>query len=204
MRYLSYLVLLAIPVVFIFAARSDQAADTQSLSARHAQFTQLLADEWEYEMRESPEYATQVGDNRYNDRWSDYSLEHQFQQGKDAQQWLARFQAVNTAGFSEQEKLSAALMIRSLKERIEGINLKTFEMPIDQFNGIHLGLAQVVDSTPFNSVKDYEDYLSRLHKLPLVFDQIIGLLQHGEKDGLMPPKYLLEEDSRPVQKAGAT
>ncbi|HTJ85641.1 MAG TPA: DUF885 family protein [Terriglobales bacterium] len=193
MRYLSYLVLLAIPVVFIFAARSDQAADTQSLSARHAQFTQLLADEWEYEMRESPEYATQVGDNRYNDRWSDYSLEHQFQQGKDAQQWLARFQAVNTAGFSEQEKLSAALMIRGLKERIEGINLKTFEMPIDQFNGIHLGLAQVVDSTPFNSVKDYEDYLSRLHKLPLVFDQIIGLLQHGEKDGLMPPKYLLEK-----------
>ncbi|HEY4054594.1 MAG TPA: DUF885 family protein, partial [Terriglobales bacterium] len=193
MRYQSYLVLLAIPFVFILPARSDQSTGPQNLSARRTQFTQLLADEWEYQMRESPEYATQVGDNRYNDRWSDYSFEHQLQQGRDAQQWLARFQAVNTAGFSEQEKLSATLMVRSLKDRIEGTNLKTFEMPIDQFNGVHLGLAQIVDSTQFNSVKDYEDYLSRLRKLPLVFDQVIVLLQHGEKDKLMPPKYLLEK-----------
>src|SRR5712672_3630556 len=130
MRYVSYLVLLALPVVFILAARSDQAADTQSLSSRRAQFTKLLADEWEYEMRESSENATQVGDNRYNDRWSDYSLEHQLQQGKDAQQWLGQYQAVSTTGFSVHEKLSATLMMRSLKDRIDGINLKTFEMPI--------------------------------------------------------------------------
>src|SRR5947199_8286767 len=150
MRYLSYLVLLALPVVFILAARSDQGADAQTLSARRGEFTQLLADEWEYEMRESPEYATEVGDNRYNDRWSDYSLEHQLQQGKDAQQWLARFQAVNTSGFSEQEKLSAALMIRSMQNRIEGTKLKVFEMPVDQFNGVQLGLAQIIDSIQFN------------------------------------------------------
>jgi len=100
MRYLSYVALLAIPVVLILAARSDQAAqaaNSQSVSSAREQFSKLLAEEWEYEMRESPESATEVGDNRYNDRWSDYSLEHQLQQKKDAEQWLARFQAVNTA-----------------------------------------------------------------------------------------------------------
>jgi uncharacterized protein (DUF885 family) len=196
MRYLSYVALLAIPVVLILAARSDQAAqaaNSQSVSSAREQFSKLLAEEWEYEMRESPESATEVGDNRYNDRWSDYSLEHQLQQKKDAEQWLARFQAVNTAGFTEQEKLSAQLMIRTQKDRIAGIDLKTFEMPIDQFNGVHLGLAQVVDATPFNTIKDYEDYLSRLRKLPEVFDQLIGILQQGEKDKLMPPRYLLEK-----------
>ena len=162
MRYLSYVLMLVIPVALIVAARSDQASHSQSLSSRRAQFSQLLADEWEYEMRESPEYATQVGDNRYNDGWSDFSIEHQLQQRKDAERWLARFQAVDTNGFSEQEKLSAQLMIRSQKDRIEAIHLMTFEMPIDQFNGVHLGLAQLVDVAPFNSVKDYEDYLSRL------------------------------------------
>src|SRR5205814_698456 len=146
MRYLSYVLMLFIPVALIVAARSDQAADSQSLSSRRAQFSQLLADEWEYEMRESPEYATQVGDNRYDDRWSDLSIEHQLQLRKDAEQWLARFQAVDTTGFSEQEKLSAQLMIRSKKNQIEGIDLKTFEMPIDQFKGVHLGLAQLVDA----------------------------------------------------------
>ena len=196
MRYLSYVALLAIPVVLILAARSDQAAqaaNSQSVSSAREQFSKLLAEEWEYEMRESPESATEVGDNRYNDRWSDYSLEHQLQQKKDTEQWLARFQAVNTAGFTEQEKLSAQLMIRTQKDRIAGIDLKTFEMPIDQFNGVHLGLAQVVDATPFNTIKDYENYVSRLRKLPEVFDQLIGILQQGEKGKLMPPRYLLEK-----------
>ena len=200
MRYLSYVLMLFIPVALILAARSDQAADSQSLSSRRAQFSQLLADEWEYEMRESPEYATQVGDNRYNDRWSDLSIEHQLQQRKDAEQWLARFQAVETTGFSEQEKLSAQLMIRSQKNQIEGIDLKTFEMPIDQFKGVHLGLAQLVDVTPFNSVKDYEDYLSRLRKFPTVFDQLIDVLQQGEKDKLMPPRNLLEKTVQQCKK----
>jgi len=200
MRYLSYVLMLFIPVALIVAARSDQAADSQSLSSRRAQFSQLLADEWEYEMRESPEYATQVGDNRYNDRWSDLSIEHQLQQRKDAEQWLARFQAVDTTGFSEQEKLSAQLMIRSQKNQIEGIDLKTFEMPIDQFKGVHLGLAQLVDVTPFNSVKDYEDYLSRLRKFPTVFDQLIDVLQQGEKDKLMPPRNLLEKTVQQCKK----
>ena len=48
------------------------AAD-QSLAARRSELKQLLADEWEYTLRTQPELATQVGDNRYNDRLSDLS-----------------------------------------------------------------------------------------------------------------------------------
>lgn len=169
------------------------AADTQSLDARRAQFKQLLADEWEYELRESPEEATAIGDYRYNDRWSDASLAHVQQQKKDAQQWLSRFESVDVAGFPEQEKLSQALMVRNLKEQIEGINLKTYEMPIDQFKGVHLEAAQFVAIIPFDSTKHYEDYLERLHKLPRLFDQIIEVLRQGERDKLMPPRFLLEK-----------
>jgi uncharacterized protein (DUF885 family) len=194
-----YLALLAVIGMIALNLKLAEAADAQSLDSRRAQFQQLLAEEWEYEMRESPEYATSVGDYRYNDRWSDYSLVHQQAQKADLQQWLARFSAVDDSGFAEQEKLSKQLMVRNMNDRIEGIDLKTYEMPIDQFNGIHLGLAQIVDSTPFNSVKDYEDYLSRLQKLPAVFDQVIGVLQQGARDKLMQPKYLLEKTVRQCQ-----
>lgn len=204
MRYFSYLLLIAILAVIVFAARADHAASgAVSVDARRAAFNQLLADEWEYEMRESPESATEVGDYRYNDRWSDYSIAHQLQQKKDAQEWLAKFQAVDTAGFSEQEKLSAQLMIRSQKNLIEGIDLKTYEMPIDQFNGIHLGLAQLVDVAPFNSVKDYQDYLARLQKLPTVIDQVMELSRQGLQDKLMPPRYLLEKTVDQCKKLAA-
>ena len=160
---------------------------------QQSQLKQLLAAEWEYELRESPELATSIGDYRYNDHWGDSSLAHVQQQKRDLQEWLGKFQALDSAGLNEQDRLSLQVMMRNLKERIEGIDLKTYEMPVDQFNGIQLELAQFVAVIPFDSTKHYEDYLSRLRQIPSVIDQNIEVLQQGRKDGLMPPKFLLEK-----------
>ena len=97
------------------------------------------------------------------------------------------------AAFPEQEKLSQLLMVQNLKLRIEGNRLKTFEMPIDQFFGVHLFIAQMVSFSPFDTTKQYEDYLARLGKVPTLIDQIIEILRQGEKDKLMPPRFLLEK-----------
>jgi uncharacterized protein (DUF885 family) len=177
-------------VVHLRAAQQNSTPANQGQSAK---LKQLLADEWEYELRESPELATSIGDYRYNDHWSDSSLAHLQQQKKDIQEWLGKFKAFDVSGLSEQEKLSHQLMVRNLKERLEGIDLKTYEMPVDQFNGAQLQAAQFVAVIPFDSTRHYEDYLARLHKLPEGFEQIIGVLQQGEKDKLMPPRYLLEK-----------
>ncbi len=179
-----------VAVVHLRAAQQNSTPGNQGQSAK---LKQLLADEWEYELRESPELATSIGDYRYNDRWSDSSLAHVRQQKKDIQEWLGKFKAFDVSGLSEQEKLSHQLMVRNLNERIEGIDLKTYEMPVDQFNGAQLQAAQFVAVIPFDSTKHYEDYLARLHKLPEGFEQITGVLQQGEKDKLMPPRYLLEK-----------
>jgi len=166
-------------------------ADTEQSNS--AKLKQLLADEWEYELRENPELATSLGDYRYNDRWSDASLAHVQQERKGLEEWLTKFEGVDVSGLSEQEKLSQQLMVRNLKERIEGIDLKTYEMPIDQFNGAHLEVAKFVAYVPLDSTKHFEDYLTRLHKLPEVFDQVIEVLRQGEKDKLLPPRYLLQK-----------
>jgi len=167
-------------------------ANKDSLEVRRKALNQLLAEEWEYEMRESPEFATVVGDYRYNDRWSDNSLAHVTQQRADLEKWLARFAAIDTTGFPEQEKLNQILMVRNLKIRVEVIDLKTFEMPIDQFFGAHLQIAQLVSFTPFGTTKNYEDYAARLQGIPALIDQIIEVLQQGAKDKLTPPRYLVE------------
>jgi uncharacterized protein (DUF885 family) len=167
--------------------------DLQPLDDRRKELKQLLAEEWEYEMRESPESATALGDYRYNDRWSDSSLAHIQQQKQDIGKWLARFNAVDTTGFPEQEKLNQSLMVRNLKEELEGIELKTYEMPINQFFGAHLQIAQFVALVPLDSTKHYEDYLARLHKVPQLVGELIEILQQGEKDKLLPPRFLLEK-----------
>jgi uncharacterized protein (DUF885 family) len=185
--------LIATLIFSIPASLPLHAADTQNLDARRQQLKQLLADEWEYELKESPEEATAIGDYRYNDHWSDASLAHVQQQKHDSQQWIARFEAIDDTGFPEQEKLNRSLMLRNLKQNIESIDLKTYEMPIDQFNGVHLQLAQFIAAIPFDSTIHYEDYLNRLHLMPQLFDQVIEILKQGEKDGLMPPRFLLEK-----------
>jgi uncharacterized protein (DUF885 family) len=174
------------------------AAD-QTLDSRRAELNRLLADEWEYTLRTQPELATQVGDNRYNDRVSDYSEKAIAADLEHARQSLARFEAIDVAGFPEQEKLNHALMVRSLREALEAAQFKDWEMPATQFGGVHLGYASLPFDSPFRNVKDYEDYLSRLHQIPRVLDQAMGNMRDGLRDHLMPPKYLLEKVSSQAQ-----
>ena len=175
------------------------ASSGQSLEARRAKFNHQLDEEWEYTLRTQPELATQVGDNRYNDRLSDFSDEAIADALVHTRQFLERFEAIDISGFPEQEKLSQMLMVRRLREGLESAKFKDWEMPATQFGGIHLGYASLPMYSPFRSVKDYEDYLSRLHQIPRALEQAMAHMQDGMRDHLMPPKYLLEKVSSQAQ-----
>jgi uncharacterized protein (DUF885 family) len=174
-------------------------AAEQSVEARRAALHRLLADEWEYTLRTQPELATQVGDNRYNDKVSDYSDKAIADDLEHARQSLAGFEAIDVTGFPEQEKLNHALIVRSLREALEAAKFKDWEMPATQFGGVHLFYASLPFDSPFRSVKDYEDYLARLHQIPRVLEQSIGHMRDGLRDHLAPPKYLLEKVSTQAQ-----
>ncbi len=177
----------------VAGAQSTSGAGSGTLDARRDQLKNLLAEEWEYELKESPEMATMFGDYRYNDKLSDASLKHIRESNEKSKQWLARFEAIDTTGFPEQEALNKSLMVRNLTEGIEGYDLKTWEMPVNQMSGIHLDIAQFIPILPFNTMKQYDDYLARLKQVSRLFDQTIEVCELGRKDGLMPPKFLLEK-----------
>jgi uncharacterized protein (DUF885 family) len=182
----------------LFAPLIAHAAD-QTLEARRSELNRLLADEWEYTLRTQPELATQVGDDRYNDKLSDFSDKAIADDLEHTRQALARFEAIDVTGFPEQEKFNHALMIRSLRESLDSAQFKDWEMPATQFGGIHLGYAGLSFDTPFRNAKDYEDYLSRLRQIPRVLDEAMGHMRDGMRDHLMPPKYLLEKVSSQAQ-----
>jgi len=171
------------PVLF---AQGDVAARRNQLSA-------ILQQEWEHTLQVNPELATHAGDDRYNDRLSDYSPESFAQELEHSRQTLQRLEAIDTAGFPEQEKLNKTLMVRELQRQIEESRFKDWEMPVTQFGGAHLEYASLASNTPFRSVKDYKNYLSRLHQLPRLFEQLAANMRLGMRDHLMPPKYLLEK-----------
>lgn len=182
----------ALAVMLIFPAQATSRASL-SIQQRRDALKRLLDEQWQYTLREGPETATVFGDYRYNDRWSDISLRHQAQQNEEAKNFLVRFESIDATGFPEQEQLNLQLMIRQLKDQIEGYQLKIFEMPVDQFGGLQITLPALAATVPTDSTAHYEDYIARLNAIPTLIDQLIEVLIQGKKDKLMPPRILLEK-----------
>ena len=179
-------------VSMVQAAPAAQAASTD-VAARVAALNALLAEQWQHTLQSSPEFATILGDLRYNDRWSDASLAHAAAERKVNADFLKRFEAIDTTGFADSDKLNQQLMVRQLKDGLKSYDLKLYEMPLDQMSGAHIALAGFVSSIPFDNTRDYEDYLARLKAVPKLFDQVTAVAQQGMRDKMMPPKYLLEK-----------
>ena len=172
---------------------SAKAARSNNLDARRKQLDALLKEQWEYTLRTSPEFASILGDKRYNDRLSDFSQKQIDADIRATHEFLKRFEAVDTTGFPEQEALNNELMVRNLREEIESERFKPWEQPVTQFGGVHLEAPQLVPLLSFANVKDYEDYISRLKQLPRLMNENIAQMRKGEADKLMPPKILLDQ-----------
>ena len=186
---------------FVLAlAGSVFAQDRKPVAVRLAAQNTLFDEQYESDLRDFPERATAFGDYRYNDKLADYSLDAIAQRNKTDQSFLSRLEAIGTAGFSDQDQLSHDLLVRALQQRIADFDLKEYEMPINQQNGIHTRLPDLPLSVPLDSVKHYEDYIARLHQIPRVLSQTTEVLRAGIKDKLMPVRFLIEK--LPVQCQG--
>ncbi|MES2319513.1 MAG: DUF885 family protein [Pseudomonadota bacterium] len=170
------------------------AADTGTdVAARREALKTLLAAQWEYNLKNSPEFASIIGDKRYNDRLSDFSQAAIDADNKQSAAFLKQFEAIDTTGFPVQERLNQELMVRNLKLSVEGARFKDWEMPVLQNSGIHIDAPQLVAMLSFATVKDYEDYIARLKQLPRLFSETTIQMQKGMQDRLMPPQFLIPQ-----------
>lgn len=181
-------------------AATTLAQNPKSATDRLATQNALFDEYYESELRNSPTRATSYGDYRYNDQLQDFSLAAIARFNAEDHKFLSRLQAIPTTGFSDQDQLSHDLLVRVLQQRITDFDLKEYEMPVNQQNGIHTSLADLPLSVPLDSVKHYEDYIARLHQIPRALSQVTEVLRAGMKDKLMPVRFLLEK--LPVQCEG--
>ena len=194
--YLAALALLAAVVASISLPGQTPASVADRVAAQNA----IFEDHYQSDLRYSPERATAFGDYRYNDKLAQRSLAALADRDKTNRDFLAKLSAIPTTGMSEQDQLSHDLLVRVLELRNTNYDLKEFEMPVDQMNGIHTDLADLPLAVPLDSVKHYEDYIARLRQIPRVLDQTTAVLRAGMKDKLMPVRFLLEKV--PVQCQG--
>src|ERR1700691_384685 len=123
----------ACSLVFILAlsARAPAAAGPSGVDARLAAQNALFEEQYQYELKSSPETATSYGDYRYTDRLDEYSLAAAAADNAADTKFLARINAIPASGFAPQDALSHEVFVRMLQRRIDNYAFKEFEMPLN-------------------------------------------------------------------------
>ena len=165
----------------------------EPLAGREKELNGLFHDYWEDRLKHNPEFASSIGDLRYNDQISDYSVSAVNEELAREQNFMLRLAAIDPTGFTVQEKTSQDLLMRRFETDLEGAAFKEWEMPVNQMGGIYSDFPQLAAELSFNTVKDYDDWIARLHAMPAAFDQVTQNMSIGMADHRVPPKYLLEK-----------
>lgn len=151
----------------------------------------LFADYWANELRENPFGATSAGVMDYNAEVPGVAPEDYERRLKTAEAMQARLEAIDLSAVAESKRLSAELLGFILKHDIALAPFRGWRVPFLADYGFHNAFGYVVGATPFRTLKDYEDYLARLEKLPAFLDQNIANMRMGLADGFAQPKEIL-------------
>jgi len=180
-------------LVLIKPAAVHPQATPASVEANRKALNEIFHDYWEDNLAHSPEFASSLGDKRYNDRISDYSVKAYNASLAREQAFLMRLAAIDPAGLTDQEKISLNLLLRQFTEDQEAAEFKEWEMPVNQLGGIQTTYPELVSQLTFTTAKDYDDWIARLHQVPQAFDQVTANMAIGIDDHRLLPKYLMEK-----------
>lgn len=164
-----------------------------SVEERTRQLNKLFSDYWQDKLKHQPEYATYLGDKRYDSELTDYSPKAVNDALGRGRQFIERLSGIDTTGLPKQEQLSAELLLRSLIEDQEAAQFKEWQMPVTQYDGLQVELPQLPTHTSFDTIDDYDHYVARLNKVPAAFSQVMSNMQAGVDEHRTPPQYLMEK-----------
>ena len=170
-----------------------------SVEDRRAALNGLFQQYWDEYLERNPEFASEIGDLRYNDKISDCSVKAINGWLEREQDLLMKLAQISPAGLTESETMSREMLMRSFADDIEGSEFKEWEMPVNQMDGIYSTYPQLVAELSFKTVKDYDNWISRLHQIPTAFNQVTQNMELGVEDHRVPPKYLLEKAMEQVK-----
>lgn len=153
---------------------------------------QVLFDEaWAWQLEQNPVFASSLGDRRFNDQWSNNSIEAIENRHNQRQNFLDRLATIAISELSANNQLNYYLFRRALHNDIDGHQYKNYLMPINQRGGVQ-SLEMTAERLRMQTVQDYEDWLARMAAVNQVIEQTMALQELGRKSGYMPPKILMQ------------
>jgi uncharacterized protein (DUF885 family) len=192
-RLFSSLLLLSPVVQGVGALAQLTTSAPVSAADRESALNAVFTSYWEDQLKHNPEMASSLGDKRYDDQLTDYSVAAYDSELARGRGYIEKLSLIDAAGLPEQVQLSRDLLLRELIEDQEAARFKAWELPVSQMGGIHADLPRLVRQLSFDNADDYDHYIARLKKVPAAFQQVTENMSSGIDDHRVMPKYLMEK-----------
>ena len=181
-------------------AGAQQAAESPAVAQANALFDEY----WEWTLLESPEFATYVGDRRYQDRLRDESAAAVARRKAFYAEFRSRLAGIDAQQLPAQTRTSLQVL-RYRLDRFAALNrhygtlpfgINDGWAPITQMDGIHLALPQLASVARFDTVSDYEAYLKRLGAVPASIVNLMARMETAMAAGWVPAKAAIRNVPR--------
>jgi uncharacterized protein (DUF885 family) len=159
----------------------------------------LFAAAWDYDMQQRPEEASELGDRRWNDRWSDKSPEAYAQRNQHNQEILAKLVKIDRNKLSKTDQLNYDLFQKRYADRVEQFKYRWFLMDFNQREGPQTS-DTLGDALRFETAKDYDDWLARMRAVPEYLEHFTALLREGMRERMVHPRVIMERIPGQIEK----
>jgi uncharacterized protein (DUF885 family) len=163
-------------------------AVTDEVTKLHAIFDK----NWETRLRESPTFATSVGRHEYDALMPSVTPTDLARRQAERKATLAELATVDRSKLPAAEQVNYDIFKEQIQQGIETYDFADYEMPINADSGFHSSFARLSKEMPLATVKDYENYISRLNAWPRYVREQIALMRLGLKSGMTVPRATLE------------
>jgi uncharacterized protein (DUF885 family) len=163
-----------------WAALHAPVSTAAEASTAAAQLQACLEADWQWRMRTFPEFATSMGDTRYDDRLGDRSTAALDAQDAHAREVLAQVEAIDRAALSERDQVSYDVFRHNARLAVAALEFPQLRgFGFSNKDGIHLEFPQLLRRMNLRTERDYRNYLARIAAFPALVDQEVALMRQG-------------------------
>ncbi|WP_419147612.1 DUF885 domain-containing protein [Pseudoalteromonas 'SMAR'] len=177
---------------------SMEVVATQQQTISQNQLVNDLSEQYFAEsLAMSPVYGTYLGKPNVNHKFNPPTTAETLAQSKALlQKYQAKLDQVDASKLSGQAKLSYEILKRDLAFSLQGFEFPSHLMPINQMSGMHnifAGFGSGQSAQPFNSVKDYQDFIQRAQGFVVWLEGVKANMRQGIEAGVVLPKALTKK-----------
>ncbi|MCC2615437.1 DUF885 domain-containing protein [Aestuariibacter halophilus] len=180
-----------------YAHPAPEHEQTQYAESAASVLKQVVEDYFNESLARSPVYATFVGVHDYNDQFGEPISEQALADDLAFhKRYLARIDAIDVDKLQGQDWLSYKIFKRDREMAIKWHRFPGHLMPLSQMGGPHTYFAMLGSGSsaqPFNTVKDYRDFMSRSQGFATYMDSAIAAMKQGMESGVVLPTPIAQK-----------